>query len=307
MIKKAIRFILEHRGYEVQKRTPPQTGSAVAEVCQAMGVAIVKPTDVEDFARARTALFPKPVTVSASVKTQCHGSLREALQNISMRQYFNATEIGDQFQLEDLSESVGGGRRRMMHTVCRKHFGQTLEGVSVLDLACSSGYYSFLCSLWGASQVLGVDARPEHEEQFHLLSQMLGISESQCRFRRGDVEFGLEQMTESFDLVLCMGIMYHVFDHPRFIKNLYRLTRKVLLLEGACSGRRDNLCKADIEDPLNLRESVHGPVLYPSLPWMVTVLRWAGFKNVEYIGYPPDLPDTGGHAGLWRAMLVAVK
>ena len=67
------------------------------------------------------------------------------------------------------------------------------------------------------------------------------------------------------------------------------------------------LCKAEMEQVGNLRASIHGPVLYPSLPWMVTLLRWVGFRQVKYVMYPADLPDANGYAGLWRAMLVAEK
>jgi SAM-dependent methyltransferase len=307
MMKKLVRHMLEKAGYDVQKRLGPQSGNAVAEVCAAAGTPVVAPSGAADYERDGAPLFASPAAVPDSFPLSCHKTVREAVQNISMQQYFVASETAGGLALEDQPATNDGGRKRMIHAVCRGQFGKSLDGASVLDVACSSGYYSFLCSRWGAARVVGVDARPEHEDQFRLVGHMLGIPEPKCRFLRGDVEFGLEQITDTFDLVLCMGVMYHVFDHPRFVKNLFRLTRKVLVLEGACSGRRDNLCKADIEDPLKLRESVHGPVLYPSLPWMIAMLRWAGFKDVRYVAYPSDLPDAAGYAGLWRAMLVAVK
>ena len=194
----------------------------------------------------------------------------------------------------------------MLYTAYAKCFGPRLDGLSVLDVGCSSGYYSFFCSRLGAAPVVGIDARPEHEDQFDLLHQMLGMPDT-CRYRHVDMETELETMKESYDLVLAQGVLYHVYDHPRFLKNMFRLTRRVLVLEGECSGRSDNLCIAKMEETANLRSSVHGPVIYPSLSWMVELLRWVGFRGITYVQLPLEVEDTWRFADLYRAMLVAVK
>jgi len=151
-----------------------------------------------------------------------------------------------------------------------------------------------------------VDARPEHEDQFDILHKTLGMPAS-CSYRHLDMELELETLEGPYDLVLAQGVLYHVYDHPRFLKNLHRLTRGVLVLEGHCSGHSDLLCRAAMEPADSLRASIHGPVIYPSAPWMVELVRWAGFSEVYYVDFPSDIEGDWGYDQLRRCMLVAVK
>jgi hypothetical protein len=107
--------------------------------------------------------------------------------------------------------------------------------------------------------------------------------------------------------VLAMGVLYHVYDHPRFIKNLYRITKSLLVLEGECSGRSDKLCQAHMEPVECLRSSIYGPVIYPSVSWMIDLMRWVGFRDVKYVAFPDDVSDRDGYRTLNRAMLVGQK
>ncbi len=306
MLKKVLKQLVNKLGYDIQSISSPPIRDLPREACAAANVPIMEPETREDYVAAWSPLFPTPRMLPSQYPFKFYKSIEYAVHNISMEQYFSTKQEGSGTVLWDGDSFAYNTRQRMLHTAYKSLFGPSLSGLSVLDVGCSSGYYSFCCARAQARSVLGVDARPEHEDQFRLLHELLGMPKT-CEYRNVDMESGLESLQEQYDLVLAQGVMYHVYDHPRFVRNLYRLTRKVLVLEGACSGRRDNLCKADIEDPMNLRESVHGPVLYPSLPWMITMLRWAGFKDVRYVAHPSGLKDICGFAGLWRAMLVAVK
>lgn len=305
-MKKVLKQLVNKLGYDIQSISPPPIRDLPRDVCAEAKIPIMDPLSRESYEAAWRPLFPAPAPLPQKYPFRFYKSVDEAVHNISMEQYFSTRREGEGAVLWDGDSFAYNTRQRMLHTVYTNLLGSSLSGHSVLDVGCSSGYYSFCCARAQASSVLGVDARPEHEDQFRLLHEMLGMPKT-CEYRNVDMESGLESLQESYDLVLAQGVMYHVYDHPRFVKNLCRLTRKVLVLEGACSGRSDNLCKADIEDPTNLRESVHGPVLYPSLPWMIRMLRWAGFKDIRYVGHPAEVQDICGFARLWRAMLVAVK
>ena len=288
-------------------RGQAQAVDAVAELCARLGVVVEEPPDGETYRRMCKPLFPSWTDVPRDFHPEGGGDLAGLLENISMRQYFRVKDEDGVLRItDDYPESHYYSRQRMLAGIYRNLAGG-LEGKSVLDIGCSSGYYSFHCVRMGAGRVLGTDARPEHEEQFRLLRMMLGIAEERCAYRHVDMETGLEGIDDVFDVVLAQGVMYHVYDHPRFVRNLHRLTKRVLVLEGGCSGRTDFYCKADMEDTGNLRASIHGPVLYPSLPWMVELLRWVGFEDIRYVRLPADVPDRWGFGGFWRAMLVALK
>lgn len=306
-MKKMIAGVVRRLGYDIVRHEIDAPRDLVRECCDRLSLAMIPAVPREWYEQACVPLFPQPTPVPQSPRLKFYQSVKDTVHNISMQQYFHVTERGREFLITDHYEgSHYQSRQRMLYTVYRECIGDSLKGMSVLDVGCSAGYYSFFCGQLGASQVLGIDARPEHADQFALLRGMLSMPDT-IRYQPLDMEFALESLTSEFDVVLAQGVMYHVYDHPRFVKNLHRLTRRVLVLEGACSGRTDMLCKADMEETTNLRASVHGPVLYPSIPWTVNLLHWAGFSKVSYIMYPQDIAPSVEHAGLWRAMLVAVK
>lgn len=306
-MSKLVRKVFHGLGFDIHRlQQAPVAGNAATDVCAAMRVPMLTCLPRRDYDAACPPLFPVPTPVPTHAPRSFYPGLREMLFNISMEQYFRVTESAAGFALTDVyTGSHHDSRQRMLATAYTRCIGPTLAGASVLDIGCSSGYYSFYAARMGANRVLGVDARPEHADQFTLLHGMLGLDD-RCVYRHLDMEMELETMADTFDVVLAQGVMYHVYDHPRFIKNLKRLTRRLLVLEGGCSGRPDHLCKAEMEKADNLRASIHGPVLYPSLPWMVELLRWAGFRDVRYMQLPEGIPDTWGFAGLHRAMLIAV-
>lgn len=308
-IKKLAKWAVAQAGFEVHRRCPGGVPvDPVIHVCDRARVPRLPAMDRVTFEQRCPPLFPIPREVPRDIPLRHHAGVEELLHNASMKQYFRTTTnpSGNLALTDAFPDSHWCSRQRMLSTVYQKFIGPTLEGCSVLDVGCSSGYYGFFADRLGAREVVGLDARPEHEEQFLLLHRLLGARPG-CRYQHMDMEHGLEPLDGSFDVVLAQGVLYHVFDHPRFLRNMFRLTRRVLVLEGACSGRRDEYCRAMLENPRDLRESIHGPVLYPSLSWMIDVVRWAGFRNVCYICYPEDLPTSVHHATLWRAMLVGEK
>jgi tRNA (mo5U34)-methyltransferase len=86
-----------------------------------------------------------------------------------------------------------------------------IEGKSCLDVGCSSGFFSLKLKELGAAYVLGVDfeQQPQAIEQAKLAAKTLGL----------DVDFqvmsayNLAALGRQFDLVLFMGVFYHL-RHP---------------------------------------------------------------------------------------------
>jgi tRNA (mo5U34)-methyltransferase len=86
---------------------------------------------------------------------------------------------------------------------------RNLTGKSVLDIGCNAGFYSIEMKRRGASRVLGIDSNEGYLAQARFAAEVCGV----------DIE--LEQMSvyevgrleERFDLVLFMGVLYHL-RHP---------------------------------------------------------------------------------------------
>jgi tRNA (mo5U34)-methyltransferase len=107
---------------------------------------------------------------------------------------------------------------------------QDLSGKSVLDIGCNAGFYSFEMRRRGAARVLGVDHDERYLAQAAFARARLGLSEKEVEFRRVDV-YEVDTLGETFDLVLFMGVLYHL-RHPLLaLEKVVELVRWRLLFQ----------------------------------------------------------------------------
>ena len=306
-MKNQIRQWMRKRGYEITRIPEGASSMEVEALCRDMSLEIFDPPAEGEYRALCPPLAVPPIAVPPGALPDGDAAEAELIDNVSMRNYFRVERKDSGWRItDDYPGSHYLSRQRMLYGVYRRFLGDRLEGTTVLDVGCSSGYYAFFCSRLGAGGVLGIDARPEHARQFEWLHRLLALPDS-CRYRHLDMERELPGLAGPYDLVLAQGVLYHVYDHPGFVRELYRLTGRLLVLEGDCSGYAGNVCLAKMEDTACLRYSIHGPAIYPSVRWMVELLRWAGFEQVGYVRLPAEIRDTWGFGRLRRAMLVALK
>jgi tRNA (mo5U34)-methyltransferase len=85
-----------------------------------------------------------------------------------------------------------------------------LTGKSVLDIGCNAGFYSFEMKRRGAARVVGIDTDPRYLAQAKLAAEVYGYRDIQ--WRQMDV-YSVGLLHETFDLVIFMGVLYHL-RHP---------------------------------------------------------------------------------------------
>jgi tRNA (mo5U34)-methyltransferase len=94
-----------------------------------------------------------------------------------------------------------------------RHFADAipsdLRGKTVLDIGCNAGFYSIEMKRRGADRVLGIDFDPAYLEQARFAAEVLG---AEIEFRQLSV-YDVASLGETFDVVLFMGVLYHL-RHP---------------------------------------------------------------------------------------------
>jgi hypothetical protein len=93
---------------------------------------------------------------------------------------------------------------------------------------------------------------------------------------------------ESYDVVLSMGLLYHIPNPLQHIRNLARLTQKVLILKTLTQRKQPGYWQLVAEDPNWMTKSVQG---VSWIPHFLEVERWlkeVGFKRVESL-VPPNM------------------
>jgi len=87
------------------------------------------------------------------------------------------------------------------------HIPEDLTGWSALDIGCNSGFYSFELAKRGA-QVVGIDVEPLFLHQAQWAAREFGL-EHMVEFRQQPV-YDLARSSDAFDLVIFMGVFYHL-------------------------------------------------------------------------------------------------
>jgi tRNA (mo5U34)-methyltransferase len=88
-------------------------------------------------------------------------------------------------------------------------FPADLTGKSVLDIGCNGGFYSIEMKRRGAGRVVGIDADARYLEQARFATRVMGVD---VELRQMDV-YDVGALGEKFDVVLFMGVFYHL-RHP---------------------------------------------------------------------------------------------
>src|SRR5437588_3822407 len=84
-----------------------------------------------------------------------------------------------------------------------------LTGKTVLDIGCNAGFYALRMVRRGAGRVVGGDSVPGYLAQARFAADVIGAD---IEFRQLDV-YKIAALREKFDLVLFMGVLYHL-RHP---------------------------------------------------------------------------------------------
>ena len=85
----------------------------------------------------------------------------------------------------------------------------SLEGLSVLDIGCNGGFYAMEMKRRGAARVLGIDTDEHYLAQGRFAAKVAGLD---IEFARLSV-YDVGALGERFDLVIFMGVFYHL-RHP---------------------------------------------------------------------------------------------
>lgn len=111
-----------------------------------------------------------------------------------------------------------------------------MSGMTVLDIGCNAGFYSFEMKRRGAAYVLGIDTDEHYLRQARFIARTEGI---EVDFRRLSV-WQIATVGMRFDLVIFMGVLYHL-RHPLLALDLIHehVAKDLLLFQSMLRGSSD--------------------------------------------------------------------
>jgi hypothetical protein len=127
--------------------------------------------------------------------------------------------------------SVHATRRDLMQEPVAAALRAAGPGARALDLACNEGWWCQRLLEWGASEVVGIDIRPQNVRRAELLRDQLGVPRERLQVLQGDVFEISPEALGTFDVVLLLGLVYHVEDPIGAMRRAAALTRRLCVIE----------------------------------------------------------------------------
>lgn len=115
----------------------------------------------------------------------------------------------------------------------RQAVPEDLSGKTVLDIGCNAGFYSVEMKRRGADRVVGIDFDDRYLAQARFAADALGFD---IEFRKLSV-YDLHELHEQFDIVLFLGVFYHL-RHPLLALDLIHqhVARDLLIFQSLQRG-----------------------------------------------------------------------
>ncbi len=213
-------------------------------------------------------------------------------------------------------------RLRMVNSAVDAHFGARLPQVDCLDIGCHEGFYSLAMARRGVKHVTAVDAREENLKRARFVASAMGVSG--IEYRLGRVETLSAELGRKFDLTLFLGVLYHVEDPMRCLRQVAAVTGELCVLETQVVDEVEGFAEwgsrewtrpyqgilavideAGEFDAGNRETGVSPMATCPSPKALLFMLRQAGFRRAEIL--PPPLGAYEQHARGKRVVCAAYK
>jgi tRNA (mo5U34)-methyltransferase len=213
-------------------------------------------------------------------------------------------------------------RLGMLNAAVDRHFGGRLSHIECLDIGCHEGFYSLAMAKQGARRVVGVDAREENLKRARFVAEAMGVNG--VEYRQGRVETLTADLVHTFELTLFLGVLYHVEDPMRCLREVAAVTGELCVLETQVVDEVEGVAEwgsrewtrpyqgilAVIDETgefdAGIRETGVSPMATcPSPKALRYMLKQAGFRDIEML--KPPLGAYEQHARGKRVMCAALK
>jgi len=145
------------------------------------------------------------------------------------------------------------------------------------DIGCNNGYYLFRMLGHAPKKLIGFDPSAIYYSQFQFLNH----------FIRSDITYELlgvehvEFYEHKFDVLFCLGVLYHRSDPVMMLKSLYKGLHKggELILDTFMIDGEDEICLT----PKDRYSKIPNIYFVPTVPALINWCHRAGFESVEVL------------------------
>ena len=185
-------------------------------------------------------------------------------------------------------------RRDLVTGTVAELLGEELATTTVLDIGCNSGFSASTWRTAARSMSTGSICVDENIAQAEFLANHYGLDNVAFRVLDADALPAGQQ----WDVVLNLGVLYHVVNPLQFLQQTYTLCRRFAIIDTICHtepvsafvflGNKDNSSATEGRETWEFHPTYRGAI---------DAIRYAGFSDVvEVLGYGDvrhELYDSG--------------
>ena len=165
------------------------------------------------------------MTMSGLSKSYTPEELRKKIQELGKNEsWFHCVELGNGVNTREPVPHL-----QDLWTGIQRHIPIDLSGKSVLDIGCNAGFFSVSAKQRNADYVLGIDMSPGFLKQAEFVRDVLGLD---IEYRNMSI-YDLPTLGRTFDIVLCLGVIYHCADPFKAAENVASVTAHTAIVESA--------------------------------------------------------------------------
>ncbi len=235
--------------------------------------------------------------------------MSEVSERILSKKWFYHFELPDgritETYIPEDVHTLHEARREMIDGYLTNRYADSWRGRTCLDLACHEGYFASHLARKGFGSVLGIDVRNENIERARMIREAYGLTN--LEFAEQDV-FGPEVARyATFDVVLMLGLLYHVENPVGLLRIARAHTSDVCIIETQVAPNLSGVTDwgsyrfikpivgsfAIVDEASEVagdnREANSVTVsLFPSLEGLEFLMRAVGFSATQILAPPPD-------------------
>lgn len=157
-----------------------------------------------------------------------------------------------------------------------------IEGKIVADIGCNNGFYMFMANQFRPCKITGFDPYAPFYLQFQLLQKLSNFDNLEFKLEGID---DLVNYQNSFDFLLCLGVIYHRHNPISALKALKIALKKggVAIVDSFIFELPEDIAHLPLVLSPESYISMSNAHFIPSLKAMEVWSKKAGFKNIEVL------------------------
>ena len=161
------------------------------------------------------------------------------------------------------------------YNLLEPHFD--LKDKIVGDIGCNNGYYLFRMLTHAPKKLIGFDPSAIYYSQFQFMNHFI---QSNIVYELLGVEH-VEFYEHQFDVLFCLGVLYHRSDPVAMLKSLYKGLNKggELILDTFMIDGDEEICLT----PKDRYSKIPNIYFVPTVPALINWCYRAGFESVEVL------------------------